>query len=222
MTTITITLTHEGKTYTSQESDNTCTGCAFESEPIHHPVCNLRDCQCELMDIIWIEQQESPLDMPGFKAQKAYNGCDVCCGQPNTCEQPCFHTSGRTTPGNPGAIASVPDASAAPDKMAADAQELGQCEPVAVQLLNEAAATLAERGRQYDQDEGERSFDRAAAAYVAVHATATVSTGSDVALLLTLLKLVRDQSREVPHRDSLLDATAYASLYGEARLMEGA
>ena len=31
-----------------------------------------------------------------------------CCGQPATCEKPCFHTSGRTTPGNPGAITSVP------------------------------------------------------------------------------------------------------------------
>ena len=79
-TTIAITMTHEGKTYTSQESADACAGCAFESEPIHHPICNLRDCPCELMEIIWIEQpqQESPLDMPGFKAQKAYNGCEGC------------------------------------------------------------------------------------------------------------------------------------------------
>lgn len=31
-----------------------------------------------------------------------------CCGNPATCEQPCFHSAGRTTPGQPGGIASVP------------------------------------------------------------------------------------------------------------------
>ena len=111
----TITLTHEGKTYTAEDERggwHPCAGCTFFAGPVkcdlpcEHPDKSV----CSREDIIWIEQpqQESPLDMPGFKAQKAYNGCDGCCGQPNTCEQPCFHASGRTTPGQPGGIASVP------------------------------------------------------------------------------------------------------------------
>ena len=141
----TITITHEGKTYTAEDErgfGHTCAGCAFLAGPVE---CDLPSAhpgwdKCVQQSIIWIEQQESPLDMPGFKAQKAYNGCegcafnecgtnctahgvaaktdchhtkviwlrDGCCGQPNTCEQPCFHQSGRTTPGNPGVIAGVP------------------------------------------------------------------------------------------------------------------
>lgn len=96
----TITLTHEGKTYTSsQELDVTCTGCVFESDSfnLNHPVCELVGDLCAKMEIIWIEQK------PEFT---------TCCGQPNTCEQPCFHASGRTTPGQPGGIASVPQSRA--------------------------------------------------------------------------------------------------------------
>ena len=109
MTDTTITLFREGKTYERQGANpSECDGCAFSDEPVSHPVCKMNEHLCE--GFIWIEQpqKESPLDMPGFKAQKAYNGCDGCCGQPNTCEQPCFHASGRTTPGQPGGIASVP------------------------------------------------------------------------------------------------------------------
>lgn len=98
-----ITLTHEGKTYTAEDErgfGHPCAGCAFLAGPGRCDLPNAHPdkSKCVQRGIIWIEQQESPLDMPGFKAQKAYNGC----------EQPCFHQSGRTTPGNPGAIASVP------------------------------------------------------------------------------------------------------------------
>ena len=30
-----------------------------------------------------------------------------CCGQPSFCEKPCFHDSGRSTPGRAGSIAGV-------------------------------------------------------------------------------------------------------------------
>ena len=43
-------------------------------------------------------------------------------------------------------------------------------------------------------------------------------TEADGFLLMALLKMVRDQQRETPHRDSIEDLVAYASLYGEARL----
>lgn len=109
----TITLTHKGKAYTAESCgwQPSCAGCAFHDGPgrCSLPSTHPDKSKCIQQGIIWIEQQESPLDMPGFKAQKAYNGC---CGQPNTCEQPCFHQSGRTTPGQPGGIASVPQSQA--------------------------------------------------------------------------------------------------------------
>ena len=88
-------------------------------------------------------------------------------------------------------------------------------------LLAEAAQTMLERGKQYDQSGGERSFEKAAKVFNAIAGTDYLSA-SDIALVLLAVKLVRDQSREEPHRDSLLDAVAYASLYGEERLKEGA
>ena len=37
-------------------------------------------------------------------------------------------------------------------------------------------------------------------------------------LLLALLKMVRSEQREAPHRDSVEDLVAYCGLFGEARL----
>lgn len=70
-------------------------------------------------------------------------------------------------------------------------------------------------------ERGERSFEKAAKVLNAIAGTDYLSA-SDIALVLLAVKLVRDQSREEPHRDSLLDAVAYASLYAEERLKEGA
>ena len=94
----TITITHEGKTYTAEDErggGHPCAGCAFYAGPVECdlPCAHPDKSTCSREDIIWIEQK------PEFT---------TCCGQPNTCEQPCFHASGRTTPGQPGGIASVP------------------------------------------------------------------------------------------------------------------
>ena len=83
-------------------------------------------------------------------------------------------------------------------------------------LLHRAASLMDERGKQYDQRSGERSM---AATVTAFNAIAGYHlTEADGFLLLAILKMVRDQSRETPHEDSLHDLVAYASLYGEARL----
>ena len=83
-------------------------------------------------------------------------------------------------------------------------------------LLHRAATLMDERGKQYDQTSGERSM---AAAVTAFNAIAGYHlTEADGFLLMALLKMVRDQQRETPHRDSIEDLVAYASLYGEARL----
>ena len=210
-----------------------------------------------------------------------------CCGNPATCEQPCFHTSGRTTEGRAGAIAGVPQSLAevhssdgwvtwnggmmpvtgmvevryrngvtntddadsflwdhrdCPDDIVAyrKISHAPQYDPRDVSFnpldrqvggnhyrdnsapgfLREAISVMEQRGQQYDTEGGERSFAAAADTFNAI--TGYEITAADVALVLLAVKLVRDQSREEPHRDSLLDAVAYASLYGEERLKEGA
>lgn len=83
-------------------------------------------------------------------------------------------------------------------------------------LLHRAASLMDERGKQYDQRSGERSMAATVAAFNAIAGYRL--TEADGFLLMAILKMVRDQSRETPHRDSLDDLVAYASLYGEARL----
>lgn len=83
-------------------------------------------------------------------------------------------------------------------------------------LLHRAADLMDERGKQYDQRSGERSMQAAVTAFNAI--TGYNLTEADGFLLMVILKMVRDQSRERPHDDSLHDLVAYASLYGEARL----
>jgi len=84
-----------------------------------------------------------------------------------------------------------------------------------VEFLNACAAVQSERGKQYDAGgTGERSFAAAASAFNA--ATGKSLTGSDVCLLLTMVKLVRQYSSpERLHYDSLLDGVSYLSLWAE-------
>lgn len=88
-------------------------------------------------------------------------------------------------------------------------------------ILNKAAALMEERGKQYDQPEGERSMGRAVAALNAVLGRPAL-TESEGWLLLQLLKDVRDRQRAEPHLDSLEDGVAYAALKAESRLQEKA
>lgn len=77
---------------------------------------------------------------------------------------------------------------------------------------------MDERGKQYDQRSGERSMQATVTAFNAI--TGYSLTEADGFLLMAILKMVRDQSREKPHRDSIDDLVAYAPLYGEARRQE--
>jgi hypothetical protein len=85
----------------------------------------------------------------------------------------------------------------------------------AVEFLNACAAVQSERAKQYDaRGTGERSFAAAASAFNAV--TGNGLTGSDVCLLLTMVKLVRQYSSpDRLHHDSLLDGVSYLSLWAE-------
>jgi hypothetical protein len=86
----------------------------------------------------------------------------------------------------------------------------------APELLQNAAAIMAARGKQYDKAEGERSMYATVKAFNAI--TSIDITESQGWLLMALLKMVRDNQREAPHVDSLEDLVAYAALYGESRL----
>ena len=88
----------------------------------------------------------------------------------------------------------------------------------APQLLNKAAAIMEQRGKQYDKPGGERSMGATVMAFNAI--TGQSLTEAQGWLLMALLKMVRDNQRQVPHLDSIEDLVAYASLYGEARLSE--
>ena len=83
-------------------------------------------------------------------------------------------------------------------------------------LLHRAADLMDERGKQYDKPQGERSMQATVTAFNAISGYSL--TEADGFLLMAILKMVRDQQRETPHRDSIEDLVAYASLYGEARL----
>lgn len=86
----------------------------------------------------------------------------------------------------------------------------------APELLTDAANIMEERGKQYDQEGGERSMGKTVAAF-------NIITGRDLKesegwLLLQILKDVRDRTTEAPHEDSLVDGVSYSALKAEARL----
>lgn len=85
-------------------------------------------------------------------------------------------------------------------------------------LLNRAAALMAERGQQYDKPEGERSMGRAVSAWCAI-------TGKDISeaegwLLMECVKNVRLWQRPGYHADSAEDGIAYSALKAEAKQQE--
>ena len=87
----------------------------------------------------------------------------------------------------------------------------------APEILTRSAEIMAERAKQYDSPQGERSMGKAVAAFNAV--TGQSLSEANGWLLMALLKMVRDNTTDKPHEDSLHDLVAYGALYGEARLV---
>ena len=81
-------------------------------------------------------------------------------------------------------------------------------------FLHEAAELMAERGKQYDQEGGERSMGKTVKAFNAI--TGKDLTESEGWLLMSLLKRVRQHSGAGYHKDSAEDAVAYAALEAES------
>ena len=86
----------------------------------------------------------------------------------------------------------------------------------APEILTRSAEIMAERAKQYDSPQGERSMGKAVAAFNAI--TGQSLSEANGWLLMALLKMVRDNTTDKPHEDSINDLVAYGALYGEARL----
>lgn len=85
----------------------------------------------------------------------------------------------------------------------------------AEQFLTQAAKLMAERGKEYDTaEQKERSADKVATAFNAI--TGHNLAGSEVWLLLQILKDVRQWTHPRFHQDSAEDGIAYAALKAEA------
>lgn len=102
-----------------------------------------------------------------------------------------------------------------------DYQERPQPKPAAkhpttsTEYLAACAKVQLERAKQYNASgTGERSFEAAAEAFNCV--TGKNLRGSDVCLILEMVKLVRQYSDPTRlHDDSVLDAVSYLSLWAE-------
>ena len=82
------------------------------------------------------------------------------------------------------------------------------------QYLNTAKAIMAERGKEYDQEDGERSIADTVRAFNAI--TGNHLTESDGWVFMCVLKLVRQCSKPGLHRDSAVDLIAYSALLAES------
>lgn len=80
--------------------------------------------------------------------------------------------------------------------------------------LKEGIDILSERGRQYGGKGRECSFPQVADAFNAI--TGNELLGSDVCLILALLKTVRQNAnKDRVHKDSIVDGMNYLALWGE-------
>lgn len=85
----------------------------------------------------------------------------------------------------------------------------------APELLGRAAAIMHERGKTYDEPDGERSMGKTVAAFNAI--TGRDLTESEGWLFMQQLKQVRLFTRDTYHADSAEDNIAYAALMAEAK-----
>lgn len=84
----------------------------------------------------------------------------------------------------------------------------------AVELLEQGKRIMQQRGTEYETDgKQERSFNSVAVAFNAI--TGKDLTAAEVALLLQVLKDVRQFSQDRLHEDSVIDCVNYAALKGE-------
>ena len=83
----------------------------------------------------------------------------------------------------------------------------------AVGFLQQAIQLQQERGGEYEGQETERSFNKISIAFNAI--TGKDITPAEVALILQILKDVRQFASNRFHADSIVDAVSYSSLKAE-------
>lgn len=83
----------------------------------------------------------------------------------------------------------------------------------AATILQEGLSILSERGKQYGSEGEERSFPQVAQAFSAI--TGKQLVGSDVCLILALVKQVRQYAQPRYHHDSAVDGVNYLALQAE-------
>jgi hypothetical protein len=81
--------------------------------------------------------------------------------------------------------------------------------------LCQAGVLLCDRGQGYDKNQ-ERSMARIVAVFNAL--TGLSLSESDGWTFMVILKMVRSRQSLTPHKDSLLDMTAYTALLAECEL----
>lgn len=80
-------------------------------------------------------------------------------------------------------------------------------------FLSGGLKTLSERGNQYGSNQRECSFPQAAEAFNAI--TGHSLKGSDICLILALVKQVRQYAQPRFHEDSAVDAVNYLALQAQ-------
>ena len=84
----------------------------------------------------------------------------------------------------------------------------------AEEFLAQALETLAQRGKDYDSPQGERSMLKAVTAFNAI--TGQELSEAEGWLFMEQIKIARQYQAPGYHHDSALDGVAYAALRAEA------
>lgn len=92
-------------------------------------------------------------------------------------------------------------------------------------LLDSAKDELLDRAVTYDSPEGEKSMAATVDAFNIICGRALLKNGKMTEAMgwefMSLLKKVRQFSRDTPHLDSAVDDVAYTAFAGSARISEG-
>lgn len=106
------------------------------------------------------------------------------------------------------------------NKTISQAELLHKKYKTSVDFLNIVKDIQVERGAEYEQEEGERSFEKIATVFNVYRGKDLLP--SDIALILEIMKNVRLYAQDRYHLDSVIDKVSYGSLWAELVTQERA
>lgn len=106
------------------------------------------------------------------------------------------------------------------NKAISQAEMLHKKYKTSVDFLNIVKDIQVERGAEYEQEEGERSFEKIATVFNVYRGKDLLP--SDIALILEIMKNVRFYAQDRYHLDSVIDKVSYGSLWAELVTQERA